>query len=165
MNTALTPEQREKYQNADTIRDILDSTKTIAIVGLSSDNQKASYFTASYMQYEGFRIIPVNPRGGEILGQKCYPDLKSIPEKVDLVDIFRPSNEVMPFVEDAIAIGAKAVWMQLRIVNFEAADRSIAAGLRVVMDKCVKMEHGRYAGSLHFAGMNTEIISAKRSLH
>jgi len=163
MNTALTPEQRERYQNADVIRDILDTSRTIAVVGLSSDSQKASYFTASYMKYEGYTIIPVNPRAEEILGEKCYPNLKSIPQKVDIVDIFRPANEVMPFVEDAIAIGAKAVWMQLRIVNFEAADRALGAGLKVVMDKCVKMEHGRYAGSLHWAGMNTEVISAKRS--
>lgn len=163
MNTSLTPEQRERYQNADVIREILNTAKTIAIVGLSSDQQKASYFVGSYLQYEGYRIIPVTPRGGEIIGQRCYPDLKSIPEKIDLVDIFRPANEVLPIVEEAIAIGAQAVWIQLRIVNFEAADKAIAAGLKVVMDKCVKMEHGRYCGGLHWAGMNTEIISARRA--
>ena len=163
MNTLLTPEQRERYQNADVIREILNMAKTIAIVGLSSDQQKASYFVGSYLQYLGYRIIPVTPRGGEILGEKCYPNLKSIPEKIDLVDIFRPAHEVTAIVEEAIAIGAKAVWTQLRIVNFEAADKAMAAGLKVVMDKCVKMEHGRYSGELHWAGMNTEIISARRA--
>ena len=163
MNTSLTQEERERYQNTDIIRDILNTAKTIAIVGLSSDRQKASYFVGSYLQYEGYRIIPVSPKGGEILGQPCYPDLASIPYKVDLVNIFRLAQEVMPIVEQAIAIKAKAVWIQLRIVNFEAADKAIAAGLHVVMDKCVKMEHGRYWGGLHWAGMNTEIISARRA--
>jgi predicted CoA-binding protein len=163
MNTQLTQAERERYQNTDVIRDILNTAKTIAIVGLSSDKQKASYFVGSYLQYQGYRIIPVSPKGGEILGQPCYPDLASIPEKVDLVDIFRPASEVMPIVGQAIDIKAKAVWLQLRIMNFEAADKALAAGLQVVMDKCVKMEHGRYLGGLHWAGMNTEIISARRS--
>jgi predicted CoA-binding protein len=163
MNTSLTQEERERYQNTDVIRDILNTANNIAIVGLSSDKQKASYFVGSYLQYEGYRIIPVSPKGGKILGETCYPDLASIPNKVDLVDIFRPAHEVMSIVEQAIAINARAVWIQLRIVNFEAANKAIAAGLHVVMDKCVKMEHGRYRGGLHWAGMNTEIISARRA--
>ena len=161
--SALTPEQQALYQDSDCIRQILEQSKTIAIVGLSAERQKASYFVATYLMREGYRVIPVNPRGGTILGQTVYPDLKSIPEKVDLVDIFRPSGEVASIVDDAIAIGAKAIWTQLRIINFEAAEKARAAGLLVVMDKCVKMEHGRFSGSLHWAGMNTELISARRA--
>jgi len=162
LNTVLTPEQQALYQDTGCIRDTLDQAKTIAIVGLSSERQKASYFVATYLKREGYRVIPVNPRGGTILGETVYPDLKSIPEKVDLVDVFRPAGEVSDIVDQAIAIGAKAVWTQLRILNFEAAEKARAAGLNVVMDKCVKMEHGRFCGGLHWAGMNTEIISARR---
>ena len=163
LNTVLTPEQQALYQDTGLIRDILENTKTIAIVGLSSERQKASYFVATYLKREGYRVIPVNPRGGTILGETVYPDLKSIPDKVDLVDIFRPSSEVPEIMDQAIAIGAKAVWTQLRILNFEAAEKGRAAGLSVVMDKCVKMEHGRFFGGLHWAGMNTELISARRA--
>jgi predicted CoA-binding protein len=162
LNTALTAGQRAKYQNPDVIRDLLEQCRTIAMVGLSADRQKASYFVASYLRYEGYRVIPVNPRGGEILGERVYPDLRSIPDVVDLVDVFRPASECSAIVDQAIAIRAKAVWTQLRIVDFEAADKALAAGLKVVMDTCVKMEHGRYGGSLHWAGMNTEIISARK---
>jgi predicted CoA-binding protein len=160
----LTPEQQAVYQDPGCIRDMLEQAKTIAIVGLSAERQKASYFVATYLMREGYRVIPVNPRGGSILGQTVYPDLKSIPEKVDLVDVFRPAAEVPAIVDQAIAIGAKGVWTQLRIVNFEAAEKAKDAGLSVVMDKCVKMEHGRFSGSLHWAGMNTEIISARRAI-
>ena len=117
---------------------------------------------ASYLQDEGFRVIPVSPKGGEILGEKVYPDLKSIPDKVDIVDIFRPASEVPGIVEDAIAIGAKAVWMQLRIVDLPSAENALAAGLYAVVDRCVKMEHGRYSGALHWGGMNTEVVTAQR---
>ena len=162
LNTTLTPEQRERYQNTATIRALLRDARTIAIVGLSADPQKASYFVGSYLKYEGYRIIPVNPRPGEILGCRVYPDLKSIPEKIDIVDIFRPAHEVAGIVDQVIAIGAGAVWMQLRIADLAAAERAMAAGLNVVVDKCIKMEHGRFGGSLHWAGMNTEIISARK---
>jgi predicted CoA-binding protein len=162
LNSSLTPEQRERYQNTRVIRDILSSTKTIAVVGLSSEAQKASNMVASYLQDEGFRIVPVNPNAAEILGEKSYPDLASIPYPIDLVDIFRPVAEVPALVEQAIALHAKAVWMQLRIINFPAADRALAAGLSVVIDRCIKMEHGRFSGSLHWAGINTEIVTARR---
>ncbi|HVT11358.1 MAG TPA: CoA-binding protein [Fimbriimonadaceae bacterium] len=162
LNTKLTPEQRERYQNTKTIRDLLATARTIAIVGLSTEKTKASNMVASYLQDEGYRIIPVHPKATEILGEKCYPDLKSIPEKVDIVDIFRPASEVPGIVDDAIAIGAKAVWMQLRIIDLPSADRALAAGLKVVVDRCMKMEHGRFGGALHWAGMNTEVITAQR---
>ncbi|HEY0984167.1 MULTISPECIES: CoA-binding protein [unclassified Schlesneria] len=163
LNTALTSEQQAIYQDPRVIREILSEAKTIAIVGLSAERQKASYFVATYLQREGYRVIPVNPRGGTILGETVYPDLLSIPEKVDLVDVFRPAGELPTIVDQAISIGAKYVWTQLRIIQFEAAEKGRAHGLKVVMDKCVKMEHGRFSGSLHWAGMNTEIISARRA--
>jgi predicted CoA-binding protein len=167
LNTSLTPEQRALYQDVAQVNRLLDRAKTIAVVGLSSDRQKASFFVAAYLQDKGYRIVPVNPKGGEILGEKVYPDLASIPFPVDLVDIFRPSGEIDAIVDQAIArqekgVDAPAIWMQLRLVNLRAAERARAAGLTVIVDKCVKMEHGRYAGTLHLAGMNTEIISAKK---
>ncbi len=167
LNTSLTPEQRALYQDVGQINALLDGAKTIAVVGLSSDRQKASFFVAGYLQDEGYRIIPVNPKGGEILGEKVYPDLAGIPFPIDLVDIFRPPGEIDAIVDQAIArkekgLDAPAIWMQLRLVNFKAAERARAAGLTVIVDKCVKMEHGRYRGTLHLAGMNTEIISAKK---
>lgn len=163
LNTVLTPEQQALYQDPDCIRDILAQAKTIAMVGLSADRQKASYFVANYLKREGYRVIPVNPRGGTILGEQVYPDLSSIPERVDVVNVFRPAAEVPAIVDQAIAIGAVAVWTQLRIIHLEAAEKAREAGLSVVMDKCVKMEHGRFSGSLHWAGMNTEIITARRA--
>lgn len=162
LNSLLTPEEQELYQNAATISKILQGSRTIAMVGLSAESQKASYFVATYLRSAGYRIIPVNPRVKEIFGEPSYPNLSSIPDKVDLVDIFRPAKDCLPIVEEAIACHIPAIWIQLKIVNLEAAEKARAAGLLTVMDLCVKMEHGRYSGGLHEAGMNTEIISAKR---
>jgi predicted CoA-binding protein len=163
LNSSLTEEQQALYQDPETVKRILNECRTIAIVGLSTDRQKASYFVASYLRSAGYTIIPVNPRAGEILGLKCYPNLAAVPGPVDLVDIFRPSGECLSIVEEAISRKARALWMQLRIVNLEAAARARTAGLLTVVDRCVKMEHGRYSGGLHEAGMNTEIISPHRS--
>jgi hypothetical protein len=162
MNTVLSEEDRLKYQDPGTIRTILSTTKTIAIVGLSPRSERPSYFVGSYLQSEGYRVIPVNPRAAEILGEQSYPDLLSIPEPVDMVDVFRQPEECVEVAQQAVAIGAKTLWLQLRVVNFEAARIAQAAGLHVIMDRCVKIEHGRYSGSLHWVGMNTEIISARR---
>ncbi|MFA5975204.1 MAG: CoA-binding protein [Elusimicrobiota bacterium] len=162
LNSSLPPEYRGRYQNEDVIRDLITDSRTIAIVGASTDWQKASYFVMAYLLYFDYRIIPVNPKAQSILGQRCYPDLKSIPEPVDLVDIFRPSGEVLDITKQAIAIHAKAIWTQLRIVALDAGELAEKAGLKVVMDKCVKMEHGRFSGTLHWAGMNTEIVSARK---
>lgn len=162
LNTALTQAERRRYQDVTTIRRLLAETRTIAIVGLSSESQKASHFVGSYLRHVGYRIVPVNPRGGRILGEAVYPDLAAIPGPVDLVVLFRPPGEAPDFARQAAAIGARALWLQLRIVNFEAAELALAAGLAVVMDKCVKMEHGRFAGTLHWGGMNTEIVSARK---
>jgi predicted CoA-binding protein len=170
MNTRLTAEERKLYQDVEVIRDLLHRAHTIAMVGLSDKKERASNFVGSYLKSEGYKIIPVNPLKQEILGEKCYPDLKSIPTvsagkagSVDIVDIFRRPDEIVPIVKEAIEIKAKAIWMQLGIVNREAAELARSAGLLVVMDRCLKMEHGRYSGALHWAGMNTEIVTAKKA--
>ena len=167
LNTSLTPEQRALYQDVAQINRVLETARTIAVIGLSSDRQKASFFVAGYLKDEGYRIVPVNPKADEILGEKAWPDLASVPFPVNLVDIFRPPQDIDAVVDQAIVrkekgIDAPVIWMQLRLVNLAAAARARAAGLTVIVDKCVKMEHGRYRGGLHFAGMNTEIISARK---
>ena len=124
-----------------TVRDILEKSKVIAVVGLSPKPERDSHEVAKYLQDQGYRIVPVNPRADTILGEKSYPDLASIPEKVDVVDIFRRSDDVPPVVDQAIYIGAKAVWMQLGIVNEDAAAKAREAGLGVVMDRCMLVEH------------------------
>src|SRR5690349_21771236 len=137
MNTRLSAEERKLYQDPEMIREILHNAKNIAMVGMSDKKERASNFVGSYLRSEGYNIIPVNPFKQEILGIKCYPDLKSIPGPVDVVDIFRRPDEVMNVVREAIEIKAKAVWMQLLIVNRDAADLARSAGLKVVMDKCM----------------------------
>jgi predicted CoA-binding protein len=145
-----------------TLRRILRDSRVIAVVGLSADWFRPSYFAAKYMQEHGYRVIPVNPKYREILGEKAYASLRDIPDKVDLVDVFRKPHDVMPVAEDAIAIGAKVLWQQLGVKNEEAAARARAAGLETVMDRCVKIEHGRLFGGLNWVGVNTKVISAKR---
>jgi len=116
------------------------------------------------MQEHGFRIIPVNPKYDEILGEKCYPNLKAIPEAVDIVDVFRKPDDCVPIAEDAVAIGAKVLWLQLGVVNEEAARVAMAGGLEVVMDRCVKIEYARLFGGLSWFGVNTKVISARRPI-
>jgi uncharacterized protein len=145
------------------LRRILARSRTLAVVGLSAQWYRPSFFAAKYMQDRGYRIIPVNPRYAEVLGQKCFPELRAIPEAVDIVDCFRKPGEIVPIAEDAIAIGAKVLWMQLGIVNEEAAQRASAAGLDVVMNRCVKIEHARILGGLNWAGVNTGVISSRRA--
>ncbi|HEX6156494.1 MAG TPA: CoA-binding protein [Burkholderiales bacterium] len=144
------------------LRRILREAKVIAVVGLSADWFRPSYFAAKYMQEHGYRVIPVNPKYPEILGEKCYPSLRDIPQAVDIVDVFRKTADVMPIAQDAIKIGAKVLWQQLGVRNEEAAAKARAAGLETVMDRCVKIEHGRLFGGLNWVGVNTGVISAKR---
>ena len=146
------------------LRRILKTNHVIAVVGLSANWWRPSYFVAKYLQDHGYRVIPVNPAYQEVLGEKCYASLKDIPEKIDMVDCFRKPAEIPALAEDAIAIGAKCLWMQLGVVNDGAASRARSAGLDVVMDRCVKIEHGRLFGGLNFAGVNTRVISAKRPI-
>ena len=145
-----------------TLRRILRQSRIIAVVGLSADWYRPSYFAAKYMQEHGYRVIPVNPKYPEILGEKCYRSLRDVPEKIDIVDVFRKTEDVPPIAEDAIAIGAKVLWQQLGVKNEAAAAKARAAGLETVMDRCVKIEHGRLFGGLNWVGVNTRVISAKR---
>jgi predicted CoA-binding protein len=145
-----------------TLRRILKENRVIAVVGLSANWYRPSFFAAKYMMEHGYRIIPVNPQYQEVLGQKCYPNLRAIPEKVDIVDCFQKTERIPPLAEDAIAIGAKVLWQQIGVVNEEAAARVVAAGLDSVMDRCLKIEHGRLFGGLNWVGVNTRVISAKR---
>lgn len=149
-------------EDINTLRRILEHSKTIAVVGLSADWWRPSYFAAKYMQDHGYRVIPVNPRYQEVLGEKCYASLREVPEPVDIADCFRKSAEIGPIAEDAVAIGARVLWMQLGVINQAAADKASAAGLEVVMDRCVKIEHARLFGGLNWAGVNTRVISSKR---
>jgi predicted CoA-binding protein len=141
---------------------ILQQYRTIAMVGLSANPFRPSHFAAIYMLAEGYDVIPVNPREQEILGRRCYSSLRDIPTPVEIVDIFRDPSAVPPLVEDAIAIGAKVIWMQLGVINATAAQRAREAGLEVVMDACVKIEHARFFGGLSTIGLNTGVISARR---
>ncbi len=148
-----------------TLRRILAENRTVAVVGLSADWFRPSYFAAKYMQAHGYRVIPVNPRYPEVLGERCYASLRDIPDPVGIVDCFRNSADIPPIAEDAIAIGARVLWMQIGVINEVAAQRAREAGLEVVMDRCVKIEHARLFGGLNWAGVNTRVISAKRPLH
>lgn len=132
----------------DVIKELLNNAQTIAVVGLSDNPERTSYRVSRYMQERGYRIIPVNPTITEALGEKAYPSLLDVPEKVDIVNVFRRSNDVPPVVDDAIAIKAGGVWMQEGIVNEDAAKKAEAAGLKVVMDRCIMVEHARMIAGL-----------------
>jgi uncharacterized protein len=148
----------------DELRDVFRRVKTIAMVGASPNWNRPSFFVMKYLQAKGFRVIPVNPRavGETILGETVYPDLKAIPDKIDMVDIFRNSADAGPVTDEAIAIGAKIVWMQIGVRNDEAAARAEKAGLTVVMNRCPKIEFSRLCGELSWGGFNSGVISAKK---
>ncbi|MEP7328932.1 MAG: CoA-binding protein [Betaproteobacteria bacterium] len=145
------------------LRRVLAQTRTIAVVGLSTQWHRPSYFAAKYMQDHGYTIIPVNPAYQEVLGQRCYPDLASIAGAVDMVDCFRKPADIEPIAHAAIAKGARVLWLQLGIRNDAAVKVAVDAGLEVVVDRCVKIEHARILGGLNFAGVNTGVISARRA--
>jgi predicted CoA-binding protein len=153
----------ERYSD-DYIREILRQTKTIAMVGASSNWNRPSYFAMKYLQRKSFRVIPVNPReaGNEILGETVYGTLADIPEKIDMVDVFRNSEAAGAVADEAIAVGAKILWMQLGVRNDAAAARAEAAGLKVVMNRCPKIEFGRLSREIGWMGINTGVISSKR---
>jgi uncharacterized protein len=141
---------------------ILERYQTIAMVGLSSNPFRPSHFAAIYLIAEGYDVIPVNPRESHVLGRQCYPTLAAIPGPVQVVDIFREPAAVPAIVEEAISIGAKVVWMQLGVIHNAAAERARNAGLEVVMDRCMKIEHARFFGGLNTIGMNTAVITSRR---
>ena len=147
-----------------TLRRILRTCRTVAIVGLSADWYRPSNFVAKYLQQHGYRVIPVNPRyaGELLLGERCHATLEEIDEHVDMVDVFRRTADVAPIAQSAIAIGARCLWQQIGVLNHDADAAVRAACLDSVMDRCVKIEHARLFGGLHWAGVNTRIISAKR---
>jgi predicted CoA-binding protein len=149
---------------ADRMR-ILERYKRIAMVGLSSNPFRPSHFAAIYLRSHGYDVTPVNPREKEVLGRESYPSLREVPGPIEIVDIFREPTAVPAIVEDAIAVGAKVVWMQLGVINEEAADRAREAGLDVVMGRCVKIEHARFFGGLSTIGLNTGVISSQKRNH
>lgn len=162
--TAMPGVDHDAYSDA-YILDILRATRTIAMVGASPNWNRPSYFAMKYLQHKGFRVIPVNPAaaGQEILGERCYGTLAEVPEAIDMVDVFRNSAAAGPIADEAIAKGAKFLWMQLGVRNDDAAQRAEAAGLKVVMNRCPKIEYGRLSGELSWSGINSGIISAKRA--
>jgi len=151
-----------RYQDPRTIQRVLLNAKTIAIVGLSNNPLRASYFVGFYIKWHGYRVIPVNPREKEILGEKSYPSLKDIPESVDIVDVFRAPDAVPGIAKDAVEIGAKALWTQFTVIRPEGARIAEEGGLAVIMDRCLKVEHARYAGRMHWLGLNTHRITSVR---
>jgi predicted CoA-binding protein len=152
-----------RYQDERTIQQILRTAKTIAVVGLSPNPLRPSYFVAYYLQRHGFRIVPVNPKETEILGETSYPSLSAIPFPVDVVDVFRAPEAVPPIAEEAVQIGAKALWLQFGVISPEGAAIAERGGLRVVMDRCLKVEHARHLGRMHWFGLHTGVISSRRT--
>jgi predicted CoA-binding protein len=138
------------------------SAKTIAIVGLSNNPLRASYFVGYYLKRHGYKIIPVNPREAEILGEKSYKTLGDVPESVDIVNVFRAPDALPGIAREAVAIGAKTLWCQFTVINEEGARIAEAGGLSVIMDRCIKVEHARYVGRMHWLGFNTQRITSVR---
>jgi predicted CoA-binding protein len=152
-----------RYQDTSAIQRVLNTAKTIAIVGLSNNPLRASYFVGYYMQRHGYRVIPVNPRETEILGEKSYPSLLDVPVPVDIVDVFRAPNAVPGIARDAVAIKAGALWCQFGVINEEGSRIAEDGGLTVIVDRCLKVEHARYVGRMHWLGFNTQRITSVRA--
>ena len=150
--------------SAHDIQRILQRCRTLAVVGLSAEAHRPSYFAAKYMLEHGYCIVPVNPKYPSILGQRCFPSLEAIDHPVDMVDVFRRPQDTTAIAEQAVAIGAKVLWLQLGVINEQARAIAAAGGLEVVQDRCVKIEHARFFGGLNYAGVNTGVISARRPL-
>ena len=151
-----------RYQDTGVILDILRTARTVAIVGLSSNTLRASHFVGFYLQRHGYRVIPVNPREREVLGEKSYPSLLDVPEPIDLVDVFRNPEAVPGIAEEAVRVGAKALWLQYNVISPTGVAIAERGGLKVIVDRCVKVEHARHLGRMHLYGLNTSVISARR---
>jgi uncharacterized protein len=151
-----------RYQDPLAIQRVLLSAKTIAVVGLSPNAMRASYFVAFYLKRHGYRVIPVNPKESEILGEPCYGSLREIPCGVDIVNVFRAPSALPDIAEQAVAIGAGCLWTQFTVINEQGARIAEQAGLTVVMDRCIKVEHARYVGRMHWLGFNTDRITSLR---
>jgi uncharacterized protein len=152
-----------RYQDPLTIQRVLHNATTIAIVGLSANELRASYFVGYYLKRHGYTVIPVNPRETEILGQRCYPSLLDVPVPIDIVNVFRAPDALPDIARDAVAIHAGALWCQFGVINTEAAQVATDGGVTVIMDRCLKVEHARYMGRMHWLGFNTGRITAVRS--
>ena len=152
-----------RYQDPLAIQRVLHTAKTIAVVGLSSNELRASHFVGYYLKRHGYRVIPVNPRQTEILGQKCYPSLLNVPEPVDIVDVFRAPDALPGIARDAVTIHAGTLWCQFGVINEDGARIAEEGGLTVIMDRCLKVEHARYLGRMHWLGFNTQRITSVRS--
>ena len=152
-----------RYQDPLVIQRVLHSARTIAIVGLSPNELRASYFVGYYLQRHEYRIIPVNPRESQILSQPCYPSLSDVPEPVDIVNVFRAPAAVPGIAREAVAAGAGSLWCQFGVISEEGAAIAEEGGLTVVMDRCLKVEHARYVGRMHWLGFNTHQITSVRS--
>ena len=152
-----------RYQDPLTIQRVLHTARTIAIVGLSPNELRASYFVGYYLKRHGYRVIPVNPRESKILGEKCYASLMDIPEPVDVVDVFRAPAALPEIAREAVAIHAGALWCQYGVINAEGAQIAEDGGVTVIMDRCLKVEHARYVGRMHWLGFNTERITSVRT--
>jgi predicted CoA-binding protein len=151
-----------RYQDPLTIQRVLNTSRTIAVVGLSNNELRASYFVGYYLKRHGYRVIPVNPREPEILGETCYPSLADVPVPVDVVNVFRAPDALPGIAAEAVAIGAGTLWCQFGVINEEGGRIASDAGLAVVMDRCLKIEHARYQGRMHWLGFNTQRITAVR---
>ena len=151
-----------RYQDPLTIQRVLFGAKTVAVVGLSKNELRASYFVAYYLRRHGYRVIPVNPREAEILGERSFKTLADVPVPVDIVNVFRAPQALPGIAQEAVAIGAKNLWCQYTVINQEGGRIAEAGGLTVVMDRCIKVEHARYAGRMHWLGFNTERITSVR---
>jgi uncharacterized protein len=152
-----------RYQDPLTIQRVLHTAQTIAIVGLSPNELRASYFVGYYLRRHGYRVIPVNPRETEILGETCYPSLLDVPVPVDIVNVFRAPDALPPIARDAVAINAGALWCQFGVINAEGAKIAEDGGVTVIMDRCLKVEHARYVGRMHWLGFNTQRITSVRA--
>jgi uncharacterized protein len=152
-----------RFQDPLTIQRVLHNTATIAVVGLSSNPLRASYFVGYYLKRHGYQVIPVNPRETEVLGEKCYPSLTDVPVHVDVVNVFRAPDALPGIARDAVAIGADALWCQFGVINAEGAKIAEDGGVTVIMDRCIKVEHARYLGRMHWLGFNTQRITSVRT--
>lgn len=151
-----------RYQDALTIQRVLNNARTIAVVGLSRNELRASYFVGYYLKRHGYRVVPVNPRESEILGEKCFGSLLDVPGQIDVVNVFRTPDAVPAIAEEAVQKGARNLWCQFTVISEEGARIAEAGGVSVVMDRCIKVEHARYVGRMHWLGFNTEIITSVR---
>ena len=153
----------DQYQDSLTIQRVLHTAKTIAVVGLSSNELRASHFVGYYLKRHGYQVIPVNPRESEIIGEKCYPGLLDVPVPVDVVNVFRAPDAVPAIARDTVAIGAGTLWCQFGVISEEGAKIATDGGVTVIMDRCIKVEHARYVGRMHWLGFNTQRVTSVRS--